>query len=207
MKNSQKKELDSKAHDIVIWIYRAIKDLNLLQDICNTYAKFCRSPEAKRVGIKYRKITKETKLRLLFEMLCFTTFFISIFIAQHVAGKKIFQREKNDEAERYFNLRVGDYLSELCESLEMTSLREITLISIKPDFKYGYGDEIDPIIDRIIEYMKMRLNKPGSEIEFFGKQIGKSLDPYNYPVLDLTGGELGLMLVDVAKSAYSGVFA
>ena len=207
MKNSQKKELDSKAHDIVIWIYRAIKDLNLLQDICNTYAKFCRSPEAKRVGIKYRKIRKETKLRLQFEMLCLTTFLISTFIAQHVAEKKIFQREKNDEAERYFNLRVGDYLSELCESLEMTSLREITLISIKPDFKYGYGDEIDPIIDRIMEYMKMRLNKPGSEIEFFGKKIGKSLDPYNYPVLDFVGGELGLMLVDVAKSAHSGVFA
>jgi len=206
MKQYSKQELDSKAHDIVVWIYRTINDQNLVQKTCNTYKKFCHSKEAKGVGITYREITEETRLRLLFEMLCFATSQISVFIAQIVARKKIFTKEKNAEAERYFNLQVGNNLSNICESLGMSSLREIVLISITPNFKFGYGDKIDPIIDRIMPYMKMRLNKPGSELEYFGQHIGKSFDPEHYPTLGLIGGELGFELAEVTKKAFEGVF-
>ncbi len=58
MKQYSKQELDSKAHDIIVWIYRAINDLNLVQKTCNTYKDFCYTKEAKGLEIRYCKISE-----------------------------------------------------------------------------------------------------------------------------------------------------
>lgn len=66
--------LDRIALDVFLGIDHLLLDQKIVESMVEKYANFCRSDEARRLGILEIPITDETHLRLRFECLCFSTF-------------------------------------------------------------------------------------------------------------------------------------
>lgn len=205
MNNHSEEEIRSKAQSALAYIYKGIKHHNTVQKLSQTYLSFCESSEAKQLGIKYKHINNEVKTRLLFELICLAAFYTSLIAPKYFPTQEIFRKELPYEPIRYFNNQVGKYLVEMCNKEGMTDLKEITVISIEPEIDFGLGEVLNPL-NRLIEYAKCSAEQPGTEAEHFGKYIGKSLDPYHYPILELLGGFEAKGLLTIADSAMKGVF-
>jgi len=205
MNNYSEEEIRSKAQDTLACIYKGIEHYNTVQKLSQTYLSFCESSEAKRLGIKYKHVNNEAETRLLFEIICLATFYTSLIAPKYFPTREIFRKEPQYEPIRYFNNQVGKYLVEMCNREGMTDLKEITVISIEPEIDFGLGEALNPL-NRLIEYAKCFAEQPGAEAERFGKYIGKSLDPYHYPILELLGGFEAKGLLTIADSAMKGVF-
>jgi len=200
-----KAELDSKAQATVAGIYEGINSAKLVKDVCNIYLRYCNSSEAKQAGIRPRKVDCEMENRLLFEMLCFSVFITSAIIPNYVSSRKFFAKQTDWQLAYFFNNRVADHLCKLCEKESLANLREIVLVSIKPEVEYRQGDPVD-VLSRLIQYSKRRAEDQGAEVEYFGKQIGKCLDPKRYPIFDIIGGEASLPLVRISGKVMQIIF-
>lgn len=69
---------------------------------------------------------------------------------------------------------------------------------LKPEFKLG--DNLNPVV-RMDEYLYTIKDRLGSEVELFGKNIGKSLDPSHYPILVNLGADYAGLLIMLARKA------
>jgi len=86
----------------------------------------------------------------------------------------------------------------------MSDLREITLIAIDPKPQFGIGDHLDPL-NRLGEYRSAFVKERGSELERFGKWIGKALDAPHYPIFEIIGDTFGKPLLQLSAYAMNNV--
>jgi len=198
-------ELDIKAKATVYSLERNIEHFNIVKGMLARYGKFCESSEAKKLSIKPRQITGGIELRLVFELLCFAVFITSRTVAKYISTRKLIVKKTNYELVDYYNKRISQHLAKLCQDLGMTKLREIALISPPPQIKIKYGDPLHPHL-RLREYSKCRMTKKGSEVQHFGRNISKALDPYNYPALERLWSEEITALTKLVARVIAEIF-
>jgi hypothetical protein len=198
-------ELDIKAKATVYSLERNLVHFNIVKGMLAHYKEFCEGSEAKKLSIKPRQITEGIELRLVFELLCFAVFITSRTVAKYIATRKLIVKKTNYPLVDYYNNRVSQHLTKLCQDLGMTKLREIVLISPPPHIKIKYGDSLHPLL-RLTEYSKCHSTKKGSEVQHFGRHISKALDPYNYPILERLWNEEITTLTKLVARVIAEIF-
>lgn len=195
--------LDRLAINVLASIDHFLLEQQIVEYILETYTTFCRGDEACRLNILEKPITDEMRLRLRFECLCLCTFFSSFLSSRYFCEKKWFIKRPNQKLIELFDDALATALIGLCSETGMKTLREITLVSPKPTFKFG--EHIDPL-NRLEEYRFAHVKARGSESQRFGKWIGKTLDAPNYPLLEIIGGHFGKSLLHLSDCAITNVF-
>lgn len=190
------KDLDSLAADVVLGIDQFLLDQKIIDTILDTYKKVCRSDSTRRLDILEKTITDEMVLRLRFECLCFSVFFASLQSSKYLS---------NQGSIELFADAIAAALVVHSKNAGMSELCEITLVAIEPELTFGFGELVSPL-DRLEEYRASFMEAQGSEVEHFGKWIGKALDPPNYPLLEIIGGNFGEILLRLSDVVIAHVF-
>jgi hypothetical protein len=198
-------ELDVKAKATIFSLDRNLVQDSIVKEISDLYLAFCESSKARKLSIKPRKVTEGVELRLLFELLCFTSFLTSQIIPNYVSSKKLLRKKANYELVRYYSGQVGKHLTKFCQDLGMTKLQEIIFISPPPDVKIKLGDPLHPTA-RLTEYSKCHAEKTGREVQHFTQYLSKALDPYHYPSLEALWNPQVTTLKKLAQKAMAEVF-
>lgn len=198
-------ELDVKAKATVFFLDRNLAQNSIVKEISDLYITFCESSKARKLSMKPRKVTEGVELRLLFELLCFTSFLTSQIIANYVSTRKLLIRKTNYELVRYYSGQVAEHLARFCQDLGMTKLREIIFISPPPDVKIKLGDPLNSIA-RLTEYSECHAEKKGREVQHFAQHLSKALEPYHYPVLEALWNPQVMTLKKLAQRAMAEVF-
>ena len=193
-------KLDGLAGNVLLGIDRLLLDQKIVESILETYRQFCCSDEARRLNISQMPITDEMRLRLHFECLCFSTFFVSLQSSKYLTEKKWFVNRPNQRLIQLFDGAVAAALIKLCNNSGLSELHEITLVTIDPKPEFVFGDHLDPL-NRLEEYRSAFVKERGSELERFGKWIGKTLDAPNYPIFEIIGGDFGKPLLQLSDYA------
>ena len=197
-------KLDRLAVNVLLGIDHFLLDQNIVESILETYRQVCRGDEARRLNISEMPITGEMRLRLRFECLCFSTFFASLQSSKYLTEKKWFVKRPNQRLIQLFDGAIATALIELCNNTGMSELPEITLVAINPKPKFGLGDHLDPL-NRLEDYRAAFVKDHGSELERFGKWVGKALDARNYPLFEIIGGTSGKLLLQLSDYAMANV--
>ena len=198
-------ELDVKAKATVFSLDRNLERAGIVRQIGEQYTSFCETPEAKKLSIKSRKITEGAQLRLLFETLCFTSFFTFQIIPKYVTKRRLIRKKINHQLVNYYIKRVARHLFRLCQDLGMTKLREIVLTSTPPEIKIKFGDPLNPVV-RLKEYAECLARKRDTVTERFGEHIGRALDPYHYQELAKLTRPQASTLSKLAEEVMTEVF-
>jgi hypothetical protein len=198
-------ELDVKAKATVFSLERNLAQKSIVKEISDLYITFCEGSKAKKLSIKPRKVTEGVELRLLFELLCFTSFLASQIIPNHISTRKLLRKKTNYELVRYYSGQVAIHLATFCQDLGMTKLQEIIFISPPPDVKIKLGDPLQPTA-RLSEYSKCYAEKKGREAQHFARHLSKALDPYHYPSLEALWNPQIMTLKKLAQRAMAEVF-
>jgi hypothetical protein len=198
-------ELDVKAKATVFALDRNLAQDSIVKEISAHYITFCESSKARKLSMKPRTVTEGVELRLLFELLCFTSFLTSQTISNYLSTRKLLRKRTNYEFVRYYSGRVGHHLTRLCQDLGMTKLREILFISSPPDVKIKLGDPLHPAV-RLTEYSECHTEKKGTEVQHFAQHLSKALDPYHYPSLEVLWNPQIVTLKKLAQRAMAEVF-
>lgn len=198
-------ELDVKAKATVFSLDRNLAQNSIVKEISDFYITFCESSKARKLSMKPRKVTEGVELRLLFELLCFTSFLTSQIIANYVSTRKLLIKKTNYELVRYYSGQVAEHLARFCQDLGMTKLREIIFISPPPDVKIKLGDPLHPTA-RLTEYPECHAEEKGREVQHFAQHISKALDPYHYSVLEALWNPQVMTLKKLAQRAMAEVF-
>ena len=107
-------ELDVKAKATVFALDRNLAQSSIVKQFSDLYITFCESSKAKKKLIKPRKVTEGVELRLLFELLCFTSFLTSQLITNYVSTRKLLRKKTNHELVRYYSGQIGKHLTKVC---------------------------------------------------------------------------------------------
>ena len=198
-------ELDVKAKATVFSLDRNLAQNSIVKEISDLYITFCESSRARKLSIKPRKVTEGVELRLLFELLCFTSFLTSQIIPNYVSTRKLVLRKTNYELVRYYSGQVAKHLEKLCQDLGMTKLREIIFISPPPDVKLKLGDPLHPTA-RLTEYAECHAERKGREVQHFAQHVSKALDPYHYPTLEVLWNAQVMTFKKLAERVMAEVF-
>lgn len=145
-------------------------------------------------------------MRLLFEVLCFTAFLSRAPAADFFTERRWLMKTPNVELLTLYYSELSGVLHAFCEREGMHRLREIVLTSIQPKIEFAFGDPLDAK-RQYSEYEARQLRELGSELEFFGKNIGKALDPKHYPILEMIGGVCAKPLLELAAAATKQAFS
>ena len=198
-------ELDVKAKATVFSLDRNLAQNSIVKEISDLYLTFCESSKAKKLSLKPRTVTEGVELRLLFELLCFTSFLTTQIIPNYFSTRKLLIKKINYEFVQYYSGQVAKHLTRFCQDLGMTKLREIIFISPPPDVKIKLGDPLNPIA-RLTEYSECHAEKKGREVQNFAQHLSKALDPYHYPVLEALWNPQVMTLKKLAQRAMAEVF-
>jgi hypothetical protein len=198
-------ELDVKAKATVFSLDRNLAQNSIVKKISDLYITFCESSRARKLSIKPRKVTEGVELRLLFELLCFTSFLTSQIIPNYVSTRKLVLRKTNYELVRYYSGQVAKHLEKFCQDLGMTKLREIIFISPPPDVKLKLGDPLHPTA-RLTEYAECHAERKGREVQHFAQHVSKALDPYHYPTLEVLWNAQVMTFKKLAERVMAEVF-
>jgi hypothetical protein len=198
-------ELDVKAKATVFSLDRNLAQNSIVKEISDLYITFCESSRARKLSIKPRKVTEGVELRLLFELLCFTSFLTSQIIPNYVSTRKLVLRKTNYELVRYYSGQVAKHLEKFCQDLGMTKLREIIFISPPPDVKLKLGDPLHPTA-RLTEYAECHAERKGREVQHFAQHVSKALDPYHYPTLEVLWNAQVMTFKKLAERVMAEVF-
>ena len=198
-------ELDVKAKATVFSLDRNLAQGNIVKQFSEIYLTFCESSKASNLSIKPRNVTEGVELRLLFELLCFTSFLTSQSISNYVSTRKLLRKKTNHELVRYYSGQVAKHLTRLCQDLGMTKLKEIIFISPPPDVKIKLGDPLHPAA-RFTEYSKCHAEKKGREAQHFAQHLSKALDPYHYQNLEALWNPQVTTLKKLAQRALAEAF-
>jgi hypothetical protein len=198
-------ELDVKAKATVFSLDRNLAQDSIVKEISDLYFTFCESSKARKSSMKHRKVTEGVELRLLFELLCFTSFLTSQIIPNYVSTRKLLRKKTNYELVRYYNGQAAKHLEKLCQDLGMTKLQEIIFISPPPDVKIKLGAHLHPTA-RLTEYSECHAEKKGREVQHFAQHLSKALDPYHYPALEVLWNPQVMTLKKLTRRAMAEVF-
>lgn len=198
-------KLDGLAINVLLGIDHLLFSQNITESILEMYRKFCCSDDARRLNISQMPITEELRLRLRFECLCLSTFFVSLQSSKYLIEKKWFVERPNQRLIQYFDGVIAIALIKLCNNSGISKLHEIKLVAINPKPEFGHGDHLDPL-NRLEEYRSAFVQERGSELKRFAKWIGKTFDAPNYPILEIIGGAFGRPLLQLTHYALSNVF-
>jgi hypothetical protein len=198
-------ELDVKAKATIFSLDRNLEQNSIVKEISDLYVTFCESSKARKLSMKPRKVTEGVELRLLFELLCFTSFLTSQIIPNYVSTRKLVIRKTNYELVRYYCGQVAKHLEKFCQDLGMTKLREIIFISPPPDVKLKFGDPLHPTA-RLTEYSECHAEKKGRAVQHFAQHASKALDPYHYPDLEALWNPQVMTLKELAERVMAEVF-
>ena len=198
-------ELDVKAKATVFSLDRNLAQDSIVKEISDLYFTFCESSKARKSSMKPRKVTEGVELRLLFELLCFTSFLTSQIIPNYVSTRKLLRKKTNYELVRYYNGQAAKHLEKLCQDLGMTKLQEIIFISPPPDVKIKLGAHLHPTA-RLTEYSECHAEKKGREVQHFAQHLSKALDPYHYPALKVLWNPQVMTLKKLTRRAMAEVF-
>lgn len=198
--------LASRAHDVISCIDDQLRDQNFIErGILNVYREFCHSDGAQKLNITERPITHELRLRLWFECLCFATLGTTFHSRDYLTERKWFKKRPNEKLINIFNGAIGAALIEICNSEGIQNLRDIVPVAIEPDLVFGFGEHLNPL-KRLDEYLVAFGQSRNSGIERFGKWIGITLDPPNYPILESIGSAFSVPLLHISKYAVIKAF-
>jgi hypothetical protein len=198
-------ELDVKAKATVFSLERNLAQKSIVKEISDLYITFCESSKAKKLSIKPRKVTEGVELRLLFELLCFTSFLTSRIIPNYISTRKLLRKKTDYELVRYYSGQVAIHLAKFTQDLGMTKLQEIIFISPPPDVKIKLGDPLQTTA-RLAEYSKCHAEKKGREAQHFARHLSKALDPYHYPSLEALWNPQIMTLKKLAQRTMAEVF-
>ena len=198
-------ELDIKAKATVLSINRNIEHHNVVRDITATYEKFCETVEAKKRFGGARKLTEGVKLRILFELLCYTVYLTTNSIARYVSTRRLLRKRVDYGLADYFNNRVAEHLFNLCADQGITRFQEIVLLPSPPEKRIKFGDPLHPA-KRLAEYSKCHTEKRETEVQQLGTYIGISFDPYNYSIFQDFWATQTVTLVKIAERAMAEAF-
>ena len=197
--------LCGRAGAVISTIDKFLHEQNVIETILTQYREFCHSDDAQRLRISEGPITNETLLRLRFECLSFSTFLASLQSAGFFTEKRWFKTRPNQELIKMFDRALGSTLTRFCNANGVDTLREIAIVAVTPKPTFGFGEKVDPV-NRLEEYQRAFERARGSEVECFGKWVGKTLDPPNYPLLELIGVSFGSLLLQLSHVAMVHVF-
>lgn len=197
-------EFGIRANKVISLINTFIDESSIVESIIETYREFCSSSNAQRLHIHEIPITDDTRLILHFEALCLTTFFAVLGTPKYFMEKKWFKKKANPKLVGLFHGALATALIDYCNDTGICNLREMTIISIDPNPEFGLGNNFDPI-NRLEEYRESSIKAQGSEIERFGKWIGKALDASHYPILEIIGANFGVPLLNLSHNAMQNV--
>ena len=194
-------ELDVKAKATVFSLDRNLAQNSIIKQISDLYITFCESSKARKLSMKPRKVTEGVELRLLLELLCFTSFLISQIIPNYVSTRKLLIKKTNYKLVHYYSGQAAKHLEKFCQDLGMTKLREIIFISPPPDVKIKLGDPLHPIA-RLTEYSECHAGRKGREVQHFAQHLSKALDPYHYPDLEALWNPQAVTLKKLAQKLW-----
>lgn len=188
-----KEYINSSAENILDDILRIIED-KWIYGIYDIYKEICKT-SLEKFDVKVLQLTKEKYNRLYLEILSFSIFFSIIYSSKYFVIKKgLFGKLEPDiENKNYFKDILVHLTEGIIEYGQMNMITEIVIEQLEPELKFGFGENIN-FWKRVNEYAEVYFSdgSNGKEIKIFGDYIGMSLDPYNYPILSLIGGEYGI---------------
>lgn len=187
------------ARRVIADLQAELQQQDVVGSILATYIEFCKTDDARRLGIVQSALTDEVNLRLTFEGLCFSAFYCSLFA--HRTGKKqpiTLSQIPNQQVVKGFDGALATSLLDACQGAGYFALREISLVAFEPRLLFGFGEQLNPI-RRLQEYLEAFVRQSGNETEWFGKLIGKSLDAPIYPLIEPIGLSHAPLLVSLAE--------
>ena len=165
---------------------------NIAEEICAAYIDLCNQESSKRIGIEANVITEDTIKRILFEVLCFGVFLITIQSPKIIEENNYLKKVPGDESYQYFNENLLFTLLNYAEKEKLISLHEY--------------DEPLNATKRVDRYVQLISKEPGSELKLFGKNIGIAINPPHWPLLDVIGATHTDFLVEATTLIMNTVF-
>ena len=155
--------------------------------------------------IESKTETEEMRRRLAFECLCYSAYLCCFISKKFITVKRFWRNKPDRKLINQFNKAIAGELILTCERIGLTELREIVIVEMNKETlepTFGEGDNLNPS-NRLIEYLKAYESEPGSEIEQFGKYIGKALDAPHYPTLEFIGVNFSTVISGMVKEVMS----
>lgn len=196
-------KLDHLASDVVRRIDHCLNDQKIIESVVDTYRQVCRTDNVHRLGVCEKEIDREVWFRLRFECLCFCVFCVALQATKYLRSNVWILKKRNQRLVESFHGAIGVALIKLCTDAGMNRLRDLKLTAIEPKPTFVLGDHLDPIT-RLDEYLTAHKEDRGSELERFGKWVGKALDAPNYPLFEMIGGHFGRPLAELSDYAIEG---
>jgi hypothetical protein len=196
--------LEEKSEIAFNLLIHLVTQNKLVQFIVSTYEDVCKDVLSK-FDIHPRQFELNDRNRLLFEILCFSTFLITgQEIPKILTRKRFLVHDVPDkEAILYFNTKLLDHLEAYCIQEDMSNLSEVILTAIDPELQYELGDPLN-CMDRIRTYVKS--GSPLNGAKKFAQNIALSIDPQNYAVVKVIGMKYVEPIVDLVRYVLSNVF-
>ena len=158
---------------------------NIAEEICSAYIDLYNEESSKKIGLEVNIINEESVKRILFEILCFGVFLITIQSPKIIEENKYLKMVPGDESYQYFNENLLFALLNYVEKENISSL-------------YDYDEPLNAT-KRVDSYMELISKEPGSELKLFGKNIGIAINPPHWPLLDVIGATHAEFLVEATN--------
>ena len=196
-------ELTAMAH--VNLIHQAIVQKGTVDVIVEHYDRFIASNDAQRLGIERASVGQDTRSRLAFEVVCFTTYLSRAFAAKFFTERRWFRKHLNVDSWAAYCKALSAALDGLCEREHFHRLKDVAIVSVQPELTFGLGEALCAS-RRYSEYEAGRPLEQGGELGYFCQNIGAALDPKLSPFLEPLYFGIGTPLSEMAAITTEFVF-
>lgn len=200
-------ELDAKAHDTVILISKDIERLLLVDNIINSYLDLIKSKEIKRFKLKPDYLNSETRIRIFFELLCFSSFCTSYLITKYLTTGNFFRKTVDENAVYYFYDRVCFYVNEMSYDKKFHEVYELDGTKLDSARHIIFGPTIPlDAMKRLDEYSQYATIEIEKVFFIFSKKLAKHLALENYPIIEPYTASFVRPLVELTENVVKDIF-
>ena len=185
-------------------LLEGIHKTKIMDSMCDCYNRYFKL-YGERDDLKHRKIEQSDRDRLLFEILCFTTFTIVVrVVPRYITGKfPIEDHVSNSQYAFYFNQRLLACLDKFFNAHKIMAVRELVITRTSPKAKCGQGERMDAA-KRIARYLNA--GSIEEELRVFSDSVGYAIDPLNLQITEIIGLSHTGTILDIISRTLNAVF-
>lgn len=198
--------LEQKAERTLKQITKAIITDDILSDIITTYHQEVEKPLTDSFGVKRKTPFNENdNRRILFELICFTTYMIMSEEAPKYIRKRklLFTNEPDVDKVRFYNTKLYEITKDFLNQNGFDQIREIRVKEINPELKFE-EDEIINLTSRHALYLSFGDNL--SATKRFVRHLSYAIDADNSafvePITIFYAGSAMELARDIAKVVF-----
>jgi len=195
--------MEEKAKNTIGLLRMGISKSKLVNSICRSYKEISKEM-ATKFQVRRKRISRETRKRILFEILCFAVFNVLDEARDFFERWRISSRASLDKQDiQNYKEMVTIYLNEHADARGFSSLRDPKVTSISPDFQVALGEPLNAI-KRIGYYQELGCSEEA--LKYFSARIAYAIDLNAYPALTFIAMTHAEVISDIVRTVLNAVF-